>query len=485
MSPVGHLIEPRDVVEAVLFLASGERRYITRYITGINLLKPKRVNPYLGIGKVSVTLDFYRNRTVEAVSRSRKQSFGIFYGWYVLTAAFIVYTLSHGVQFSFGVFFIPLSEKFDWSRSLTAGAFMIYMTCRGFSSLVMGGLSDRYGPRPIVMIGGGLMGLGMLLGTVISRIGELYFFYGVMAGAGMGVVTAPLSATVSRWFIARRGLAQALLLTGSGLGNLIVSPLAGFLIRSFGLNWAYLLVGSSTLVSVSLLSLLLQKEPSAMGLRPYGGEVESGTGQPALQNGRSQEAVSDWRTPQALRTGSFWLLVSVAFIFGFGLHMMTANIVAYGTDRGISMAVAPYLLSIIGGGNIIGIMGMSHLAERIGNRRALGLCLGVQALAFFWLAGISTLLYLCVAVAIFGFSYGGTILGIMLITPELFGLKSLGSILGMVIFIHLLGGALGSEIGNLIYDFGGSHSYSPGFFLGGCAYTAAVILAMIMKRPRH
>ncbi|MBW1943912.1 MAG: MFS transporter, partial [Deltaproteobacteria bacterium] len=108
-----------------------------------------------------------------------KQPSNIFYGWYILFAAFFVYALGHGLMFSFGVFLKPLSENFQWSRSLTAGAFMIFMSCRALSSVVMGGLTDRFGARAVVVAGGLLMGMGTLLGGIMTSVWELYLFYGV------------------------------------------------------------------------------------------------------------------------------------------------------------------------------------------------------------------------------------------------------------------------------------------------------------------
>ena len=112
--------------------------------------------------------------------KSPSRSSGIFYGWYIVTAAFLVITMGHGLQHSFGVFLKPLSEGFGWSRSLTAGAFMLYLSCRGISGIVMGRLTDRYGPRIIVGAGAVLMGVGMLMGSIMSNAWQFYIFYGLL-----------------------------------------------------------------------------------------------------------------------------------------------------------------------------------------------------------------------------------------------------------------------------------------------------------------
>ena len=125
---------------------------------------------------------------------------------------------------------------------------------------------------------------------------------------------------------------------------------------------------------------------------------------------------------------------------------------------------------------------MSLVIERIGAQKSLFLCMGFQALAMFWLTWASNLTHFTIGTLIFGPSYGGIVLCLLVITPEFFGLKNLGSIMGLIFFIHLIGGAAGPELGNLIYDLTESHSYSPAFFLTGCAASVAVALILIMKK---
>jgi MFS family permease len=408
----------------------------------------------------------------------------IFYGWYILGAGFLVYALGHGLMFSFGVFLKPLSENFHWSRSLTAAAFLIFMACRALSSVIMGGLTDRFGARAVVALGGLLMGMGTLLGGIMTSIWQLYLFYGVMAGTGMGVVSVPLSSTVSRWFVTRRGLTQGVLVVGAGLGNFAVAPAAGYLVLGLGISRAYVILGAGGLLCIVLLSLVLRKEPSDMGLRPYGAARGGSPGSPDIQKRRQGIIGADWEISQALRTLSFWLLAAVGFIFGISHYITTTDIVAYATDMQIPAGTAPLLLTVIGGSNICGVIVMSMVIERIGAHRSLQLCMGFQALAMFWLTWAGNLNQFIVGTLIFGPSYGGMVLCLLVITPEFFGLKNLGTIMGLIFFIHLMGGAAGPQLGNLIYDITEPHRYGPAFFFTGCAATLAVVLALIMKKPR-
>ena len=407
----------------------------------------------------------------------------IFYGWYIIIAAFLVATIGNGLQYSFGVFLKPLSQEFSWSRSLTAGAFMFYMICRAFSGILMGGLSDKYGPRIIVGIGGFLMGLGMLLGASIASPWQLYLFYGGLIGVGMGVAGAPLWATVSRWFVAGRGRALGLLASGAGVGSVIMSPVAAYFIRNFGLSTAYLVIGASSLVALSICALVLRKEPRDLGLQPYGAPAGA-EAEGVHLNGKKPGESSDWTISRALHSRSFKLLAGSGVSWGAGFFLLMTNIVAHATDLGVSGAAAPYLLSIIGGSGAIGMVITGWVSDKVGARQVLVASFLLQGGVLFWLTTISSFALFCVACAIFGFGYGGVIPQFPGITAELFGLRSLGAILGLLSLTWLLGGAVGAELGNFIYDLTRPHSYILAFWLGGAVFMVGTLFLLLMKKPR-
>jgi len=117
-----------------------------------------------------------------------------YYGWVIVAASFFAEIMAYGAMYSFGVFFIPLCEEFGWTRAMTAGAFSVYMIVHGFFYIVSGILTDKYGPRVVVAIGGFLIGLGLCLTSQVSAIWQLYLFLGLVVGIGMGCVYVPLAA---------------------------------------------------------------------------------------------------------------------------------------------------------------------------------------------------------------------------------------------------------------------------------------------------
>ena len=84
-----------------------------------------------------------------------------FYGWLMVSAGFLILMVSWGCQFAFSVFLIPLTEHFGWSRANTAGVFSLNMLLFGAGSIFSGKLTERFGPRAVVGIGGALMVAGV------------------------------------------------------------------------------------------------------------------------------------------------------------------------------------------------------------------------------------------------------------------------------------------------------------------------------------
>ncbi len=142
--------------------------------------------------------------TGQEVQQSPEAESKFFYGHIVVIAAFFVILAMHGLHYAFGVFFKPMLTEFGWTRAMTSGAFSLSQVVQGLLAIAMGALTDRFGPRVAMTLCGFLLGLGFLLTSQISALWQLYLFYGVIIGAGMGGAFVPLMTTVARWFVEKR-----------------------------------------------------------------------------------------------------------------------------------------------------------------------------------------------------------------------------------------------------------------------------------------
>lgn len=385
-----------------------------------------------------------------------------FYGYVVALVSFLIKVVMWGVTYSFGVFLKPLSAEFGWSRASISGAYSLFMILHGFLCIVAGGLNDRFGPRKVMTVCGFFMGLGYLLMSQISAIWQLYLFYGVIIAIGFSGSFVPLISTVARWFVKRRGLMTGFVVSGVGVGTMIMPLMANWLITNYGWRTSYIVIGSIVLVLIMLAAQFLRRDPAQMGQLAYGeGEVkEEGLD---LQGG-------GFSLREAIHTMQFWMVGAVFVCFDFCLESAIVHIAPHATGLGISSAIAATFLATIGGGGTVGRIMMGGAGDRIGNRLAAAVCFILMSAALFWLLGAREVWMLYLFAAVFGFAYGGFAALQSPIVAELFGMSSLGMILGSVIFIGTIGDAIGPVLTGGIFDITGS--YHQAFLI--CAIVAII-----------
>ena len=168
----------------------------------------------------------------------------IFYGYYIIAASLLIMTAIWGLYYAFGIFFKPMLNEFGWSRAMTSGAFSLASIVSGVLAIAMGSLTDKFGPRIVITLCGLLLGIGSFLISQISALWQLYLFYGLIVGTGMGGGYGPLLSTAARWFVKRRGLMSGFVTAGIGMGGIIVPLVASRLISAYG--WRHVVVGGIT-----------------------------------------------------------------------------------------------------------------------------------------------------------------------------------------------------------------------------------------------
>jgi MFS family permease len=403
-----------------------------------------------------------------------------FYGWLMVVAGFLVLMVCWGCQFAFSVFLIPLTEHFGWTRANTAGVFSFNYLLFGVGSIFSGKLTERFGPRAVVGVGGALMGAGLALSAAIQNLWQLYLVYGVIIGLGASTTWGPLAATVSRWFIARRGLAMGIMSLGISLGIMVLPPLSRYLITRLGWRMSFVLLGLLTGFLIIGISFFLKRDPKEKGLSPYlenPGRFEEGKVSVApLAAGR------DWGFSEALVTGAFWTIFAANLLWLLGFYMVSVHLAAYGTDLGLSPQAAAFAVSLIGGGSVFGKLFMGLLSDRIGPRKVLVINMFLQGLSIFGLVASGDAFRVYLLAALFGFAYGGIAPQLPLLTAQFYGLSSLGSILGSLIFSGAVGGAIGPLLGGKIFDI--SRSYFWSFFIAGAVVILSLSLIFVLRPPR-
>ena len=148
------------------------------------------------------------------------------YGWVIVGAGALMGCVAIGAMFSLAVFLQPMSDATGWSRTGISSAMTLDFLTMGVAAFGWGALSDRFGPRIVVLSGAVLLGLGLALASRATSLLEFQLIYGVLVGVAAGAVFAPMIATVTGWFDKHRSLAVSLVSAGMGVAPMTISPFA-------------------------------------------------------------------------------------------------------------------------------------------------------------------------------------------------------------------------------------------------------------------
>lgn len=396
-----------------------------------------------------------------------------FQGYFVVGAAFIIMMVSWGLFVVFGVFFNSFLDEFGWTRAVTSGAYSLSSIFSGLLGIVMGGLTDRFGPRLVVTFCGVFLGVGYFLMSQVNTVWQLYLFFGVIVGTGMSGLWVPLMSTVARWFTGRRSLMTGIVISGLNIGQMIGPPVISRLIAEYQWRQSYVILGITVFVIVILAAQFLKRSP---GMVEHVGNGINEKG-PETNNNVSR----DLSLKEAVHTVQFWFAVVVFFCFGYIAYGMTVHIVPHITRLGISDINAANVLAVNGGVGIVGNFVLGGLVgDRIGNRKALiiGFILSIAALV--WLVPVSELWMLYLFAIVFGLGLGSMGTSESPLVARLFGLTSHGLIYGVTGLGFTFGGAVGPVMIGYICDV--TESYQPAFVV--CAALGIVgLILMVMLRP--
>jgi MFS family permease len=395
-----------------------------------------------------------------------------FFGYIVVAVAVFIMVVSWAIYNSFGVFFKPLLNEFGWTSAMTSGAFSLSMMIYGVLGVVVGVLTDRFGPRVVLTICGLLMGAGYLLMSQVSAAWQLYLFYGVIIGTGMSGVWVPQMSTVARWFVKRRTLMTGIVIAGTSIGQLVGPPVTSRLIAAYDWRLSYIIVGGIVLLAVVLAAQFLRRDPAQMGQLPYG---ENEGKQPGL--GPDTNVFS---LREAASTNQFWVTFGIFFCYGFGLYAIVVHIVPHAIELGISAMSAAYILASRGGASILGSYVLGGVADRAGNRWIYIIGLIVMSAALFWLVAAREMWMLYLFIVVFGFFCAGMAASESPVVARLFGLSSHGLIYGVVHLGFTVGAAAGPFVTGYIFDLTGSYQVA---FMVCAAFSIIGIILAVMLRP--
>jgi MFS family permease len=391
------------------------------------------------------------------------------YSRIITGACFSIQAVGVGIYISYGVFFNPLLEAFDWPRAAISGASSAAFFITGLFAMVVGRLNDRFGPRILMSIGAIFLGLGFGLMSQVSTLLQLYLVFGLVFGIGLSSVDVIALTTITRWYSLNRGKMTGIVKVGTGAGQFTIPIIASFLIAWTGFQNAFIIMGAGAFVLLMAIAQFLYRDPDIYYGAGTGACVTGGAAVNAVADATAvagaagpagaaayagirpvQTAGMDFS--QALKSAKLWLLCLSYLLIAFCLMSVMIHIVPHGRDMGIPPHRAAGVLAAIGAVSMLGRFASGMLIDRTGSKTIMVICFVLLLTALAWLTRADALWKLYTFAMVYGIAHGGFFTAISPIVAELFGIRAHGSLFGIVVFSGTTGGAVGPFVTGFLFD---------------------------------
>ena len=391
----------------------------------------------------------------------------MFHGWRVVAACFVIATVAWGLgTFGASVYLQAVTAVHGWPIADVAFAITLFYLVSALVQRAVGRAIDRWGPRPVLMLGTLSMALGVAsIGQVTARW-QLYPCF-VLIGLGWSSLsTTGISATVAPWFERHQGRSMTLAIMGASVGAILGVPALQLAIRRFGLEQGLLVVGIvAAAVLLPLIARVLRyRRPEEIGLQRDGhGSIEQPLPPLAMSPiaNAANARILLWSAAAAIALG-------LSMQIGFITHHVTLAQPLIGTEG------AGFLVSAAGGSAFVGRLILARIVDSVAVRKLACLVMVAQSAALLSLALWPTVPVLIGASLVYGYGIGHiTTLGPIIVRRE-FGAAAFGATYGAAATVIQLTTSFGPAIFGVLRDsFGG---YGPGLAIASGVTLAACLI---------
>lgn len=387
------------------------------------------------------------------------------YRWVIVALGALMTCVAIGAMFSLAVFLEPMSETSGWSRAGISSAMTLDFLVMGVAGFAWGAVSDRFGPRIVVLAGAILLGAGLVLASLATSLIVFQLSYGVIVGLAAGAFFAPMIATVTGWFDTQRGLAVSLVSAGMGVAPLTVSPFAGWLISTYDWRTAMAVIGIAAWILLIPAALFVRRAPPSQDA-------------PAAASAQPGEAGNS--LGKALASPQFIVLAGTFFLCCAAHSGPIFHMMSYAMLCGMSTLAAVSIYSVEGLAGLGGRLLLGVLADRYGVKLIIVLGLFVQSLAIAAYLVVSQLGEFYLLAIVFGIAYGGVMPLYAVLAREYFGQHIMGSVFGAATMMSSLGMALGPLGGGWIFDTFGEYRW---LYIGSAALALGAVAIALAFPP--
>ena len=416
-----------------------------------------------------------------------KGRFRLFYGWWVVIAGALAHAVSTGLgYFGLSAYFPSLEREFGWSRTAISGAFSLARIESGLLGPAEGYITDRLGPRRMILVGLGLCVSGFLLLSLVNSLPMLYavMVLGIVLGSSLAFYV-PVSVVVATLFRARRGLAFGIFRMGPGLSGALV-PVVGWSLARSGWRMTALASAFFILVVGVLLARIVgqsqerydesRTDPSPNPANPYA----NSRSEASRINSPDHAEQIEFTLKEALGSLAFWMLSVATGLRHLVTEGVSVHFVVLLVDRGWTQELAS---SILGLSNLISVparLGFGWLGDSLDKRGLMMGLLTALGVAVLFMGSVTDTLIFMPFMVIYSLTYGGLASLQESIRADYFGTRYFGSIQGFSRLITTAGSFLGPLIAGYSYDRTRSYALAFTFFAG---ISLLATFCMLLGRP--
>lgn len=410
-----------------------------------------------------------------------------YYGWAIAAIGTLGIIMTNPGQTSvISIFIDRIIGDLEISRSMISTLYLIGSLTAGLSLGLWGRQIDKYGPRVMMGMSAGLLGLTCLYMGFVQNAVMLGIGFILLRMMGAGCLYIVSINVINQWWVERRGTVIGISGIASSLLGMGAFPnLVNALIGRYGWQTTYSILGLVLIFGMVPLGLLLVRDrPEDYGLHPDGmaeAKKSSETDESGLKGGASRD--QSWTIKQAIHTSAFWIL-AISFFTG---SMLSTGLYFHMVDifqsRGLSSEVAAAVYAPIAITSALMRLGSGYLADRIKLRYLLAASMltlmAMTAMAIVFDSVPLAMLYGVIMGINGGLSQ--TVGGV--VWAAYFGREHLGAIAGLAATVNVVGAAMGPLPLGLARDLLGS--YNLALAVGAALPLALTVANLLVRKPKR
>jgi MFS family permease len=453
-----------------------------------------------------------------------------FYGWQLLGVLWVVLLINLAFPaYGSSVINTYMAADLHLDRKMLGLPYSIYLIMSGLPAPLVAMCVNRKGVRFTLLLGGAMVIVGsLLMGLFVSSGTGAVLAFGLVVGTGVATGGALATQTgVTRWFVRRRALALAILLSGGGIGGFIAAPLLDRVIRLAGGNWrvGWFIVAALSAIVAVVIAVFVKERPADVGQAPdgdpvgpstgangvsaaSGGDVRSsggagsggvagsgasavagvatravaGTARP-LARARVHVTSDEWTYREVLREPSLWMMLIAALGVSLSYTIFLAHGPVHLKDLGHPVSAGATAVSVATLSQLLAKVIVGAFGDQIDPRYIWAAFTALGGLGMLLIAHATGANDVYAFAICLGAGFGGMIVCLMAVLSNYYGTKVYPSVVGLALAIQTTFGSTSPIVAGWAYDRYGTYNYCFYFIAAVCF--GGVVLLLAIRPPRR